>query len=124
MFFGLSDTAWTALATVVMSAVAIASLRVTVLLMRSQDRVIELQQRLVEVQERANWLSGALESHSSVMLRLRAEELGKKLIWWDPTHDGPVSKPPPSSQAHGAPAEVTTVYPYVDPKLRRFPETV
>jgi len=123
MFLGLSDSAWTALATVLMAASAIASVWVSSRLMRSQDRLTELQQRLIEVQKQANWLNGALESQSSLMLRLKAEELGKPLIWWDPTHEGPVSKRPPVRQVHGESANVSTVYQYIAPELRRYPET-
>jgi hypothetical protein len=56
------------------------------------------------------------------MLRLRAEELGKKVIWWDPTHDGLVKKPPPVNQAHGETAVIDAVYVYLPLERRRHPD--
>ncbi len=113
---------WTAAATVAIALATIASVVVTVLLMRAQDRITDIQNRLVELQRRNNWLTGALESHSSWTLRLRAEELKKRIIWWDPTHDGPEKKAPPNSAGHLKPVENGTVYFYLPPELRRFPD--
>jgi hypothetical protein len=122
VIFGLSATAWTALATVAMAAAAVASVVVSFYLKASQDHVIELQTRLVELQNQSNWLNGALASHSQVMVRLEAERRGKKVLWWDPTHEGPEKKRPPVSSAHGETAVVDTVYAYVPLEERRYPK--
>lgn len=122
-FFNVSIAAWTALATFVMALAAIASAWVGYRLMRSQDRVIEIQADLTELQRRANWLNGALESHSAAMLRMRAGELGKQVIWWDPTHDGPKKQRPPGNRVHGeAAAPDDPVYLYVPLEERRYPD--
>jgi hypothetical protein len=121
-FFCLTATAWTALATVAMGAAAIASVVVSVKLMKSQDRVIDIQNRLTELQRRANWLSGSLESYSQVMLRLKAEDLGKTVLWWDPTHDGLTKKRPPPDPVHLQDAAANPVYVYVPEEFRRHPD--
>ena len=122
VFWGLSVGAWTALATVVMAFTAAGSLWVSVLLMQSQARVLDMQNRLIELQSRANWLSGALESHSELNLRLNAEQHGKGVVWWDPTHDGPEKKRPLSTPVHGESATLGTVYVYVPQENRRYPD--
>lgn len=122
-FVGMSAVTWTALATVVMAIAAIGSACVGYQLWKSQDRVIDIQSRLSELQRRANWLSGALESHSEVMLRLKAEELGKTVIWWDPTHDGLIKQRPPIDRAHAQIARTDEpVYLYVPLEQRRNPD--
>jgi hypothetical protein len=105
----------TAIATIVMAFAAIASWRVS-------GRLEDMQQRLIELQKRANWLTGALESHSAVNMRLSAEKQGKKVIWWDPTNDGPIKRPPPARPTHLESALSDTVYVYVPPEDRRYPD--
>ena len=69
------------------------------------------------VYERIAWLTGAMESHSNLMLRIEALRgiNGKplELIWWDPTI-GPI----PSVKEHGKPVDVTRIYIYLPPALR------
>jgi hypothetical protein len=120
---GLSTAGWTVLAKAVMALVAIVSAWVGYQLMRSQDRVIEIQSGLTELQRRANWLNGALESHSAAMLRMKAGELGKQVIWWDPTHDGQKKQRPPRTRVHGEAAVLDDpVYLYVPLEERRYPD--
>ena len=106
-FLCLSLSAWTALATVAMAFAAVASVVVSVLLRRDQNRLEALQAK-------ALWLQGALESHSMVMLRLKAEQMGKKVVWWDPNAEAP-----PVQYAHGQSAILDTVYAYLPPNLRK-----
>jgi len=122
MLLGIHATPWIAMGTIAMALAAVGSLWVSVLLMRSQDRVIDIQARLVELQRQANWLNGALESHSTIRLKLKAESLGKKVIWWDPTHDGPTKKRPPGSCAHLQQVTTDIVYLYVPPEFRKYPD--
>lgn len=122
IFLGPSAGGWTALATVVMALAAVASAWVGYQLRADQGKLADMQQRLIELQKRANWLNGALESHSEAMLRLRAEELGKKVVWWDPTNDGPVKKRAPVSTVHGESAVADTVYIFVPEQSRRYPD--
>lgn len=122
IFLGISATAWIALGTVAMALAAVASVFVSVLLMKSQDRVIDMQAHLIELQRQANWLNGALESHSAISLRLRAEEMGKKVVWWDPTHNGFKKEAPPTNEAHLANAVCDKIYPYVSPDRRAHPD--
>jgi hypothetical protein len=120
-FLGLNAIEWTAFATVLMAVAAGVSAWVAIVVMKAQDRVTDIQTRLAELQERNNWLTGALESQSTWMLRLRGEELNKRMIWWDPTHDGPQKKAPPNNAAHLQPVDNEVVYLYMPPEKRRFP---
>jgi hypothetical protein len=51
------------------------------------------------------WLSGALESHSQLMLHMKAMERGVKVVWWDPD----LAKPP-KTRAHGESVNLDTIY--------------
>jgi hypothetical protein len=119
---GLSAEGWTAVATVIMAVATIVSAWVAIVVMRSQDRLIEIQTVLTELQRRANWLNGALESHSELMLRLKAEEMGKSVVWWDPTNEGPEKKRPPGDRRHKHPVTTEPVYIYLPEDLRRYPD--
>jgi len=121
-FLLLSATEWTALATRAMAVAAVASVVFSAKLKKSQDRVIDLQAGMIELQRRANLLNGALESHSELMLRLKAEERGKKVVWWDPTYESSVKQPPPTKPAHGESAPLDKIYVYVPSDLRRHPD--
>jgi hypothetical protein len=48
--------------------------------------------------KKVEWLTGAMESHSFLMVRLAAKEQGVKCIWWDPT----IEAPPPHSYREDA----------------------
>jgi len=72
-----------------------------------------------KVYERIAWLTGAMESHSDIMLRVEAKrgiKDGKeiKLIWWDPT----IEKPP-IKREHGQEIELDTIYVYLPPEERK-----
>ena len=66
---------------------------------------------------RVTWLTGALESHSTLMLRLEAKRgvEGKpiKVVWWDPNREKP-----PFKGAHGVEAELEQIYLYLPPEHR------
>lgn len=59
------------------------------------------------------WLSGALQTHSLVMLRMQAKEKGFKAVWWDPDLEKP-----PVTRTHGAQDELETIYLYLPPHQR------
>lgn len=71
-----------------------------------------------KVYVRTEFLTGAIESHSNLMLRIEASRgiNGKpiKLVWWDPT----VEKPP-VEQAHGQEIDISTIYIYLPLDQRR-----
>lgn len=66
---------------------------------------------------RVTWLTGALESHSTLMLRLEAKRGvdGKpiKVVWWDPNREKL-----PFKGAHGVEAELEQIYLYLPPEHR------
>ena len=41
--------------------------------------------QLWRIHQRTVWLTGAMETHSDLMLRLQAKQQGIEMIWWDPT---------------------------------------
>jgi hypothetical protein len=62
-----------------------------------------------KVYERIAWLTGAIESHSDIMLRIEAKRgissQPIKLIAWDPTIEAP-----PINRQHGDEIDITTIY--------------
>jgi hypothetical protein len=71
-----------------------------------------------KVYERIAWFTGAMESHSNLMLRIEAKRgiNGKpiKLVWWDPT-----IAQPPIRQEHEQEIDIDTIYIYLPPGLRQ-----
>ena len=71
-----------------------------------------------KVYERIAWLTGAMETHSDLMLRIEAlRGINNKpieLIWWDPT----IAEPPIHIE-HGKPVELNRIHIYLPLKLRR-----
>jgi len=72
-----------------------------------------INKKIYELQDRLTWFTGAMESHSQIMLQLEAENYGKELIWWDPNYEKP-----PFPHKHGDKATVERVMIYIDPKYR------
>lgn len=72
------------------------------------------------VNKRLTWLTGALESHSTWILRIEAMRgvNGKplKVIWWDPNREKP-----PFKGAHGIEAQPDDLYLYLPPQYRSCP---
>lgn len=66
---------------------------------------------------RVTWLTGALESHSALMLRIEAKRgiEGKpiKVVWWDPNREKR-----PFKGAHGVEADLEKIYLYLPPEHR------
>lgn len=58
-------------------------------------------------------LVGAIESHTTLGLRLRAREAGVEVVWWDPTRERV-----PTQRAHGDAATVERIYLYVPQRER------
>ena len=71
-----------------------------------------------KVYRRIAGLTGAMESHSTIMLRIEAERGIKnkpiKIIWWDPT-----IKDPPFTGKHGEEAELEEIRLFLPPKYRQ-----
>jgi hypothetical protein len=66
-----------------------------------------------KINKRMEWLTGAIESHSTTMLRIEVEKAGKEIIWWDPS-----IKDFPDKGEHQQPCELKTIYLGIHPKLR------
>jgi hypothetical protein len=73
-------------------------------------------QQIANMNQRLAWLSGALESHSEIMMRLTAQRDGIPVIYWDPDIEDTPTTP---AKKHKAAAEVTTVYQYLPLHLRK-----
>lgn len=76
---------------------------------------------IYKANQRLTWFTGALESHSMLMLRIEAARgiEGKpplKVIWWDPSLGAP-----PVEREHEQPVKLETIYCYMPESLRRFP---
>jgi hypothetical protein len=72
-----------------------------------------------KVYERIAWLTGAMESHSDLMLKIETlrgirENQPIELIWWDPTIEDP-----PVNREHGKLVELNKIYVSIPPKYRR-----
>lgn len=71
-----------------------------------------------KVYERIAWLTGAMESHSNIMLRIEAKRgisnQPIKLVWWDPTIE-----PPPVKGDHGQEIDLNTIYVYLPLSQRK-----
>ena len=71
-----------------------------------------------KVYERIAWLTGAMETHSDLMLRIEAlrgiNDMPIKLVWWDPT----IEKIP-TKKEHGQEIDLSTIYMYLPLEMRR-----
>lgn len=61
--------------------------------------------QLWRINQRMVWLTGAMESHSAMMVRLAAKEQEVEMIWWDPT-----TEDWPFTGKHGQPLDLTQIY--------------
>ena len=67
------------------------------------------------IYKRMEWLSGALESHSMLMIRMTAREKNVPMVWWDPD----VAEAPTAAlRAQGKPAELPAIYLYLPQRER------
>jgi hypothetical protein len=99
MDWNLTGIIVTALATVAL-AIATCALWRTTNAMKKQNEQI------------ANF-TGAMESHSTLMLRLEARKYGLPVVWWDPTQART-----PGNPRHEQPADLSTIYIYLPTELR------
>lgn len=67
-----------------------------------------------KINKRMTWLCGALESHSSLTLRMEAEKRGIELQWWDPSIEDF-----PREGQHGEPCRLEKIYIGVPPRWRK-----
>lgn len=63
---------------------------------------------------RIEWLTGAMESHSEMMLRLKALEQEVNVVWWDPSR----KDFPPFKGEHNTPAVLEEIRLGVPPEHR------
>lgn len=75
---------------------------------------VSANRRAADANERMNWLTGALESHSCLQLRLAAKKEGIRVVWWDKNIE-----PWPHKGEHGEAADLDVIYVGLPPKLRR-----
>lgn len=83
----------------------------------------QTQQEMKALQERSNWLMGAMESHSTMMMRLEAKKQGIPVIWWDPTDNetGEQYWPVYDAAKHGEEAIIEKIYTGIPLRLRKSP---
>ena len=71
-----------------------------------------------KVYERISWLTGAMETHSDLMLRIEARRgvngQPVRLVWWDPT-----IAIVPTKKEHGEEVDLSTIYIYLPLEMRR-----
>jgi len=60
------------------------------------------------------WFTGAMETHSEIMMRLAAKEKGVEMVWWDPT----IGKIPVTKE-HNQPVNTDKIYLYLPLALRK-----
>lgn len=73
--------------------------------------------------ERIAWLTGAMESHSDLMLRIEARRGIKdgdpiRIVWWDPTLGESVPK-----KEHGKDVDLSTIHIFLPVEMRRKQKT-
>ena len=69
-----------------------------------------------KINKRMEWLTGAMESHSDIMLRLEAHKQGIPMELWDKSVD-----PFPRQYGHKEPYKLEKIYIGVHPALRKEP---
>jgi hypothetical protein len=71
-----------------------------------------------KVYERMAWLTGAMETHSDIMLRIEARRGINnepiKLVWWDPTLENI-----PTQKRHGEEIDLSTIYMFLPLEMRQ-----
>jgi len=77
---------------------------------------------IYKLNERLTWFTGAMESHSDLMLRIEAYRgiNGKRidLVWWDPSLGAP-----PIKREHGQPVQLERIYCFLPERERQFRPT-
>ena len=75
-----------------------------------------------KVYDRIAWLMGSMETHSDLILRIEAKrginDAPIKLLWWDPTIEAI-----PTKKQHGEEIDLSTIYIYLPPEMRRHKPT-
>ncbi|MGD8617913.1 MAG: hypothetical protein PVH54_01860 [Gammaproteobacteria bacterium] len=67
-----------------------------------------------KINRRMEWLSGAMESHSTLILRMEAEKRGIEMEWWDPSIEEF-----PREGRHQDPCKINKIYLGIHPKFRK-----
>jgi len=73
-------------------------------------------QQIARFNERLTWFTGAMESHSEIMMRLTAQRDGVPVVYWDPNEEAVPTEP---LKKHKASADIKTVYQYLPTHLRK-----
>jgi hypothetical protein len=76
--------------------------------------------RARNIAERANWFTGAMESHSDMQVRIAARKEGLKAVWWDKSRYG--ESPSQAAIKHGEEINLETIYFNISPELRAQPD--
>ena len=80
--------------------------------------VLYLSVMASRLSRRLTWLTGAMESHSNIMVRIEAlRGVGGqpiKMIWWDPN----LEKPPVEEKIHGREVNTDLIYQALPENLR------
>lgn len=67
-----------------------------------------------KISKRMEWLTGAMESHSALLLRMEAENKGIAMEWWDPSIEDI-----PGEGQHREPCKIRKIYVGLHPRLRK-----
>lgn len=116
----MSGDTWIVIFTGVVAAATVALFVATQRLVSITEQT---QREMKALQERSNWLMGAMESHSTTMMRLEAKNQGIPVIWWDPTDNetGEQHWPVYDVAKHGEEATLEKIYTGIPLKLRKSP---
>jgi hypothetical protein len=68
-----------------------------------------------KINRRMEWLTGAMESHSALMLRMEAEKKEIEIEWWDPSIEDF-----PREGKHQEPCKIQKIYVAIQPNLRKY----
>jgi|GEM_PF-3310640 len=68
-----------------------------------------------KINRRMEWLTGAMESHSALMLRMEAEKKEIEIEWWDPSIEDF-----PREGKHQEPCKIKKIYVAIQPNLRKY----
>jgi hypothetical protein len=67
------------------------------------------------VSRQLSWFTGAMETHSDLLMKMEARRQKIPMIWWDPTIE-----PFPSTAEHGKPVRLRKIWSGMPPRRRRY----
>jgi hypothetical protein len=111
---GMDESWWTVVGVVVSGVVGTGGLIVAIFALLQARRARELAAR-------ANRLTGAMESHSDLQLKIAARKQGIKPVWWDRSRHGKF--PSLATIKHDEEVNLETIYFDFPLELRKQPDT-